>query len=77
MLEDMRREFETVLKVKDDKVKALETHVTALKCDLQRLEDLSEENDNNELRDTLIFSGKLLPAHSNMENCAVIISKLA
>ena len=33
MLEDMRREFETLLK--DDKVKALETHGAALKCDAE------------------------------------------
>ena len=47
--------------------------MAALKCELQRLEFKIEGNDNYERRDTLIFSGKLLPAHSNMVNCAIII----
>ena len=43
---------------------------------MQKLEDKIEDNDNYERRDTMIFSGNLLPAHSNMANCTVIIFNL-
>ena len=76
-LKDMRREFLEILKSKDEKVSALEIQVATLKSDLNKLDDKIQDQDSYERRDTVILSGKLIPAESNMENCAVIASNLA
>ena len=71
-----RTEFMEDLKRKDQQVQSLTSEVGVLKKKVEKLENLLDESDAYERRDTLIFSGPAVPAVSRDENCSKIVQEL-
>ena len=60
MFDDMKENFSTLLREKDEKVNIMENEICTLKRDIVKLEDKLQDNDTLERRDTVILSTVLM-----------------
>ena len=74
--EKMKSEFTDLLNVKKEEVNKLKEEVASLKTVVHKLENLIDDSDAYERRDTLIFSGPEIPTFSQGESCSQIIQKI-
>ena len=76
MFQELKEEFRTAMKEKDDVISKLNSEVDRLKVCVSKLEERIETNDQYERRDTLVLSGSAIPASSPNENCAQLVKNL-
>ena len=62
------------LATKDKKISELQQEITGLKVKIEDLENTVDGVDQYERRDTIIFSGPLLPEESQQENATTLIT---
>lgn len=64
------------LATKDKKISELQQEITGLKVKIEDLENTVDSVDQYERRDTIIFSGPLLPEESPQENATTLITSI-
>ena len=74
--EKMQLEFNELLSSKNDEIDGLKTDVTQLNTRIRKLEDKLDEADAYQRRETVILSGKDIPAATPNENCNAVLMKL-
>ena len=62
--------------IRDDKIIAAEREIVRLRGEVSKLQRTADEQDSYVRRESLIFSGDLLPAASENEDCTKIVRKL-
>ena len=72
----MKTEFTAIVNSKNSEIQSLKSEVLDMKLKITKLENLVDESDAYERRDTLIFSGPSVPVVSQDENCSTIIQNL-
>ena len=73
----MKTELTDTVNSKNLEIENLKSEVASLQNQVLKLENLVDESDAYERRDTLIFSGPAIPLVSQTENCSNLIQKLA
>ena len=76
MFTELKDEFVDLCKTKDVKIGELHGEIKSLKLQVSKLEDRIDQNESYERRDTLVFSGKVIPVVKADENCAELVCKL-
>ena len=76
MFQSFKEEIIDKIDKKDEKISQLEEEVNVLNRRLQNLEEKMDDQDAYERRDTLILSGKKIPATTPDENCPELVTKL-
>ena len=76
MFDSMKLDLLEKIENKDSKIRDLEEEVFILKNTVGKLEDRIEDNDAYERRDTIIVSGKSIPAHSDGENSSEVACRI-
>ena len=76
MFQELKAEFHTAMKNKDDVIASLSTEVGRLKVCVSKLEERIETNDQYERRDTLVLSGPAIPPSNSNENSAQLVKNL-
>ena len=75
-LEPLREEISTALNQRDCKIIEAEKEIASLKDEFKKLKNAADEQDAYVRRESLIFSGELIPAVTEGENCRNIVRKL-
>ena len=73
---EMKQELLAATNVRDQQIETLQREVCTLKEKVKKMENLADESDAYERRDTVIFAGPAIPASTPQENCAQIIQKV-
>ena len=75
--EKMKSELTTFVNSKNTEINVLKEEVLSLKNHVFKLENLIDESDAYERRDSLVFSGPGIPVVSQHENCSQLVQQLA
>ena len=68
MFQDLRQDLVNMFKERDDKIIKMEAQIRQMTKKMDKLELKIDDNDAYERRDTVIISGKAVPAVTNNEN---------
>ena len=75
IFENLKKSILDVQKVQGEKIDALKLENQQLKKKMEKIEDKLDSEDAYERRDSLIISGKKIPAYKNDENCEDLLFK--
>ena len=73
---DMESSFSALLQEKNNEVSSLKDKVKSLEDKVQALQNNIEENEAYERRDSLIFSGSLIPTSTSGEICINLVKEM-
>ena len=76
IFKEMKEDFQTKIEERDAKISELSTEVKTLKDRVVKMEQLTDDADAYERRDTLILSGDKVPAFSVGENSSHLVQNL-
>ena len=77
MLDGFKSDCLAEIRKRDVEISALRSEVSTLKTTVNKLEGMVDDGDAYERRDTVIFSGSAIPAHTTGENCIQIVQTIA
>ena len=76
VLDEIKGEFCTIIESQNKTISEMKREIFSLKKQVEKLQEKTEENENQERRDSLVFSGSALPLLSDTEVCSEIAANL-